>query len=149
MPEPPDAVSLGRLANEVCRNMSYFISHKLAPYDLGKDDFSVLSILSARDTIEQGQLIEIMKSEKYTVTKIVGRLQKRGLVEKRHDVKDRRRLHLALTEEGQELLPVLNELKREITAVLSQRIDLEQAEEILTHMAENMREHVSAMKKGE
>jgi DNA-binding MarR family transcriptional regulator len=144
-----DAVSLGRLVNEISRTMAYYISHRLAPYELGKAEFEVLSLLSSRDGLEQSQLIELMKSEKYTITKIVRHLQDHSLVEKRHDPEDRRRLHLHLTERGRGLLPELDALKGEITAVLAEDVEFEHAAEVLQQMAKNMRRKVAELKAGQ
>ncbi len=146
MQETNDAVSLGRLVNEMSRTMTYFISRRLAPYGLNKDAFDVLSILSRLGSIEQGKLIEHMKCEKYTATKILSRLQEKELLYKERDAHDRRRLHLFLTEEGEKLIPVLDELKKEITATLAIDIEFDKAAEILQQMTENMRSRVTVMK---
>jgi len=146
MQENNDAVSLGRLVNEMSRTMTYFISRRLAPYGLNKDDFDVLSILSRLGSIEQVELIERMKCEKYTATKILARLQEKHLVYKERDSHDRRRLHLFLTREGEKLIPVLDELKKEITSTLALDLEFDKAAEILQQMTENMRSRVTSMK---
>lgn len=77
---------------------------------LTRAQWMVLARLERRPGMSQNELAEILECEPITVVRLVDRLEKRGLVERRADPADRRvrRLHLKSA-----AFPVLNEIKRE------------------------------------
>lgn len=72
----------------------------LATIGLHAGQESVLKALEDRDGQSMAELAAALRVQPPTVTKMVGRLVSRGLVERRGSDKDGRRMHVFLTESG-------------------------------------------------
>lgn len=75
----------------------------LAEVDLSLSQFRLLVLLSGEPTVAS-KLAEYLAVSPPSVTAVVDGLVARGLVERRADITDRRRVEHALTEEGRTLL---------------------------------------------
>ena len=98
-------------------------------YGVTGPQLALLAELSAHDGVPVGQLARTMHLSQATVTGILDRLVKRGLVRRERSDEDRRRVHVWLAEEGRQLLaeapPLLQE---EFTDELSKLEDWEQTQ---------------------
>ena len=89
-------------------------SHSLASrYGLTVPQLALLKELGARGGRSVGELTRAVHLSQATVTGILDRLQRRGLVERRRGEADKRKVHVWLTEEGRATLhrspPLLRE----------------------------------------
>ena len=79
-----------------------------------------LRVLGRRPGISAGTLAEILRLHPSTLTGILHRLERRGLVRRTHDPKDRRRARLELTPRGRRLdTPSAGSVEAAVARVLS------------------------------
>lgn len=87
-----------------------------AGVDLTVDQWVLIDHISRDGGTSQNALAEITYKDPPTVTRIVDLLEKKGLVERRMAVGDRRKFNLFLTEKGnavyKEAFPIVAEIRR-------------------------------------
>ena len=84
----------------------------------------MLRHLAAAGPLTLGGLAEHLEMARATATEVVDRLEAKGLVERRRDRGDQRRVHVSVTESGRDQIPVLAEqdlddLFRRVVAALT------------------------------
>ncbi|MGY3567773.1 MarR family winged helix-turn-helix transcriptional regulator [Sinomonas sp. RB5] len=72
--------------------------------ELTKAQYAVMRAVAEHPGIEQARLGVAAATGKATLAELLGRLEKRGLLERTVDARDRRRRYVALTDQGAELL---------------------------------------------
>ncbi len=99
-----------------------------------------LYYIEKSEGIRQTELAEMMHSQETTIARLVGRLIKNGLIERRTDLGDRRAVKLYCTEEGhamyQRLLPVCDGFYKQIIRDIPQD-ELEVFRSVLDRLVEN------------
>jgi DNA-binding MarR family transcriptional regulator len=83
---------------------------------------NVLTVLEADGPISMGRLAEALDVSVASATGIVNRMTDRGVVERRHDAKDRRVVLVHLTEAGSRLSTTLSEHHRERLGLLLEQL---------------------------
>lgn len=104
--------SVGWLLNNAARLSARRLSTKLAGHNVTPPQWGVLVALWEQDGLSLSELAKRSFFDGPTMTGIVDRLEKGGLVERRRDSTDRRVISVYLTLEGRELqsrLPALSE----------------------------------------
>jgi DNA-binding MarR family transcriptional regulator len=96
----------------------------LLPHNLSLPQLQLLSILKQDGGIlTTGQIGQAMVKASQTITGLVDRLEKPGLVERVFDRSDRRKIWVRLTRKGErkleDAMPVANRLAEEISSVLT------------------------------
>ena len=81
---------------------------------------TLLAIKQAPDPVMQTDIANWLDRDAASITSIIDNMSKKGLVERKRDLKDRRAVRLVITPEGEQVLekarkPVINE----ITAIMS------------------------------
>ncbi|MFF3500150.1 MarR family winged helix-turn-helix transcriptional regulator [Streptomyces sp. NPDC003247] len=95
------------------------IDRVLHPYGLGASDFEVLDLLAAKaprqgDQCRVQDLLEQVHLSQSALSRLIGRLEKDGLVERSVCVEDRRGVWVALTRKGRDLHTEVLPLQREV-----------------------------------
>jgi DNA-binding MarR family transcriptional regulator len=104
--------SVGWLLNNAARLSARRLSTKLAGYNVTPPQWGVLVALWEQDSLSLSELAKRSFFDGPTMTGIVDRLEKAGLVERRRDNADRRVISVYLTDEGRRLqaqIPSLSE----------------------------------------
>ncbi len=118
-------VALRRIIRALDLRSRFLVTH----YGLTGPQLGVLKELSARDGVSVGELTASVNLSQATVTGILDRLAKRGLVRRHRSPQDRRRVRVWLTDAGRRLVadgpPLLQE---EFTRQLDKLDPREQAE---------------------
>jgi DNA-binding MarR family transcriptional regulator len=101
------------------------IDRALHPHGLGASDFEVLDILASESPEEGGQcrvqsIAERVHLSQSALSRLIGRLEKDGLVERSACQEDRRGVWVALTRKGRDLHAEALPLQR---AVLARTLD--------------------------
>lgn len=113
---------------------------KLEPFNLTPPQFATLAFLWKKDGINQIQLGELMSVDRTTISGIVDRLERIGLVERGDDPNDRRSWVLFLTDKGKalqsELAPIAEGFNAALAAGLSHE-ELAQIIQILKKIRQN------------
>ncbi|MDZ7760582.1 MAG: MarR family transcriptional regulator [Desulfovermiculus sp.] len=84
------------------------------------EQWSVLCCLWEKEGLYLTEVTDKTGRDKYTISRIVNLLAKKGLVESRPDLEDKRRTNLYLTDKGRALQEPLTRLVEEFTAKLFQ-----------------------------
>lgn len=91
--------------------------------DLTKPRYAILRAVHAEPGIDQGAAGAQAGSDKATVTALLDRLERQGLIRRQVDGSDRRRRRLYLTEQGvallAEVVPILEQANAELLARLT------------------------------
>lgn len=90
------------------------------PYVVTPPQWGVLSLLYNQDGQTIGALSQQRAIDAPTMTGIVKRLEQSGLVERRHDQRDRRQVKVYLTGEGRDIMRFLPDAAIEFTQTMSQ-----------------------------
>jgi DNA-binding MarR family transcriptional regulator len=97
--------NIGRLFVFMSRYAKYYIKKALegTPLQTG-EDFTALAILLTHNHLSKSELISHNLQEKTSGTEVIRRLIASGLVRQWDDIKDKRSKHIAITDQGKELL---------------------------------------------
>jgi MarR family transcriptional regulator, transcriptional regulator for hemolysin len=111
------------LLNDVGRLLRVDADKRARAHDMTRAQWGILVWLERQPGISQKELAELLEVEPITVARLVDRLERRGMVERRPDPRDRRiwRLHLLLP--AHLVLREINQQRSEIAAILTSGID--------------------------
>ncbi len=86
------------------------VSKELKEYDIYEPQFNVLRILKGakRTPLSVNTILDRMLQKSSNVTRIIDKLESKGLVERTLCPKDRRKMDIILTSKGSDLLKILN-----------------------------------------
>jgi DNA-binding MarR family transcriptional regulator len=93
------------------RALSAELSREIHP-DIDAGGYVVLSTLTEAGPLRANHLAELFGVDKSSISRQVRRLERLGLLERRHDDSDRRALLLAATPEGQRRLAAAAQARR-------------------------------------
>ncbi len=89
-------------------------------HDLTHSQLVILMMLWQKDGRNQNELTGLMYREKTTITRVIEGMEKRGLINREIDTKDRRNKLCYLTEEGHllrcKLMPIVREVNQKAIA---------------------------------
>jgi MarR family transcriptional regulator, organic hydroperoxide resistance regulator len=125
--EPGDAADVVRTLRRLFRAIHEYSKAVLARSGLSGPQVWALSLLAARPGLSAGELAERMFVHPSTLTGIVERLVRKGLISRTVDEKDKRGVRLAVTRNGLRLLkrtppPVQVGLTRALSALPPRRL---------------------------
>lgn len=132
MDRPDDHPGIGFLLNDIARLMRVAFERRAAPLGLTRARWSVLAQLKRHPGVSQATLAQLMEVEPVTVTRLIDRLDRSGMVERRPDPDDRRVHRLFLTPAARPLLDQIQRLAREVRAEALEGIA---ADELATFVA--------------
>jgi Transcriptional regulators len=107
------ADTLGYLLSRTYYAYKKAATKAVASYGITPDQYGILHRLSYREAISQKELAELHARDQTAVGKIVDKLERKKLVIRTTDPRDRRAVLLYLTEEGKQLIPRLNAVMQE------------------------------------
>ena len=93
-----------------------FLNGKLCEYDLTPSQYGVLSCLWQREFATPKQISEILCLETSTISGVLDRMQKKGLIERIVNQEDRREVRVVPTEKGKLLKEPITEIIDEVNA---------------------------------
>lgn len=99
----PNDESLGLLLRSAHRAMVRALSAELAPYQITNAEWAALRVLWRGDGLTQVTLAEHLAVEKASLTPVVAALERKKLITRRRDPKDRRKSRILLTANGRAL----------------------------------------------
>jgi MarR family transcriptional regulator, organic hydroperoxide resistance regulator len=113
-----------RLEQQVCfslhaaaRAYDALYRELLAPYGLSYPQYLALIVLGQRGQSTVKELGEALRLDSGTLSPMLKRMQVAGLVDRRRDLADERRVVVALTETGRERLAAVSGVQREVARV--------------------------------
>lgn len=125
--------------------MQQTLTRRLAELDIKPPHLDILINLYRFDGISQQELARKLLVGRSNMSMLVPQLEKRGLIERRGDDKDKRVLRLSLTAEGRLLTEQAMEIQ---TAVIDKSLESEPIEECLM-VAQSMERLIQRLLKDE
>lgn len=96
---------------ESSRILRNYIDHRAKQRGTTRAQWVVLFRLRAHEGMSQVDLAEVLELQPISLVRLLDRLVEQGLLERRHDPRDRRANRLHLTAAGRELVDDLDELR--------------------------------------
>lgn len=96
----------GSLLHQVARELATALDRRLAHFDLTAQQAALL-LWSARQETSPSQLIALLGTDTAGMTRLLDRVERKGLIRRRKHPDDRRSIVIELTEEGRALVPRL------------------------------------------
>lgn len=106
VPEP----TVGLLITEVARLLRHHANARARGRRFSQAEWQTLSALSRCEGVNQATLAQMIEIHPATLTKVIDRLARAGLVERRRDSGDRRAFLLVLTERARPLVEEMRSL---------------------------------------
>jgi DNA-binding MarR family transcriptional regulator len=107
---------LGRLVSYLRSNLVTHLDNALEDKELTSAQYIVVVLLARGKVNTLAELCEHMVYDRGAMSRLLSRLEEKGLVAKKQSVEDRRSTLLCLTEKGQqlypEILPTVNDIYR-------------------------------------
>ena len=107
-------------------------SARLAPFGITPGQYGVLSCLWARGTATPKEIAQELRLENSTVSGVLDRMQKRGLIDRVLDPNDRRSLQVVATEAGMAIRDGVLQAVEELNAQILGGFPPEQKELLLS-----------------
>jgi len=104
------------------RHVSKVYREKLRPFDLTQPQFFLLLALFEQDGISITALSEKVALEKSTLTGLLDRMERDGLVERSNEPNDRRALRIKLSDRAKGLQPHLTAIYEETNSLFLSRL---------------------------
>ena len=102
----------------VVRHVQQYYEQRLHPFGLTPSQFFVLDALWSKDAVSIGELGEQVALDTSTLTGILDRLERSGLVERHQNPADRRSVLVTLTDRARELEPQVMPIVKELDVSL-------------------------------
>lgn len=100
--------------------LSNLVAKFLAPFDLTSPQFNILRILrGAKDWVSMNDIKRLMVEKSPHTTRLVDKLQKKELVERKRSEKDRRVVYVSITQKGLDLLAEIDIKSKESNHMLA------------------------------
>jgi DNA-binding MarR family transcriptional regulator len=99
--------SVGRVLGRVKMAMGDALDRELAPFDISGAQFVILVALATGEADSAATLCRGISYDPGAMTRMIDRLEKKGLIRRTDHPDDRRRVGLELTAEGKALYPKL------------------------------------------
>ncbi len=110
-------------------------------YNITTEQWSVLAKLNEEDGVYQKQLGDYLFKDKPTITRILDVMEKKNLIIRISDEKDRRKTKVYLTQTGKDvverLIPVVEDFQKNLTKNISEE-ETENLTQILKKLSENI-----------
>lgn len=108
------------LIHDVGRLVRVHADRRARAHGMTRAQWVVLARLERQPGLSQNELAAIVEVEPITIARLIDRLEKRGLVERRPDAKDRRIWRLHLQPAAQPLTEEIHAYRTELNAFITQ-----------------------------
>lgn len=108
---PPPMQSLGRLLNNATRQIMVLAESRFAEDDISLPQYVVLTALWRADGLKVSHLADYCGNGQPALSRLLDRMETKGLVERRASPDDRRAVRVFLTDKGHKLSPLLERYK--------------------------------------
>ena len=129
---------------ETSRLLRNYIDHRAKSRGTTRAQWIVLFRLRQQEGLSQVDLAEVLELQPISLVRLLDRLVEHGLLERRHDPKDRRANRLFLTAAGRQLVDDLDDLRDAISTHVLQDIPTEALETSL-HALRNIKERAKGI----
>ena len=141
MGDPGENLSISYLTRFAHRMFVKVLAIKLAPHGISTGQWSILRVLWEEEDLSQVEVAQRMNVEKASITSVLNQMARKGLVSKRLNRDDRRKIKIALTVKGRQLKDELLPYTTQITNIATRDIkaaDLDRLRSVLVKVIENL-----------
>jgi DNA-binding MarR family transcriptional regulator len=142
MTTPALVLGGGSLLHQVARDLATALDRQLAPLGLTAQQAALLLHASRRQPASPRQLIAALGTDTAGMTKLADRLEAKRLIERHPNPEDRRSVLIALTTDGQALLPRIRPAFGRVTRQLFQGFSADEIS-VLTALLERMQANLA------
>lgn len=132
---------IGFITNTASKKLSDDFNRRLLEYRITRVNFIAIYYIGESEDISQRELSEKMDVNDSSIARLIDRMEKEELVERKRDLKDRRTIRIRLTEKGSSvrkaLIPVAEKFQNDVTSGISQE-ELEVFNSVLEKMVKNL-----------
>ena len=121
---------------ESSRLLRNYIDHRAKERGTTRAQWIVLFRLRQQEGLSQVDLAEVLELQPISLVRLLDRLVEHGLLERRHDPKDRRANRLFLTEKGRQLVDDLDSLREAIATDVLAKVSEEAIKTSLATLCE-------------
>lgn len=132
--------------NDVARMLRTYADHKAGQFGITRAQWVVLVRLDRFEGLKQSELADMLDLQPITLTRLLDRLCRSGLIERRPDPNDRRANRLYLTASARPLLKQLGDLGDELMSTALAGVERESVERMVAQLAivkENLRQAIA------
>jgi MarR family transcriptional regulator, transcriptional regulator for hemolysin len=132
--------------NDVARMLRTYADHKAGQFGITRAQWVVLVRLDRFEGLKQSELADMLDLQPISLTRLLDRLCRCGLIERRPDPNDRRANRLYLTASARPLLKQLGNLGDELMSTALAGVERESVERMVAQLAivkENLRQAIA------
>lgn len=133
--------TLGFILGRVSRKVHYRLDEIFKANDITIEQWVGLRMIHEAGPLCQRELADRMEKNQNTIKALTDRLEKKGLIERAIDRRDKRNLILTLTDRGEELLESLSPLEEKVNETIETILTPKQTElckELLLQLERNL-----------
>lgn len=104
------------------------------PYTVTPPQWGVLSLLIGQDGLTIGAISQKRGADAPTITGIIKRLEQNGLVERRHDLEDRRQVKVYMTNEGHDIMRYLPDVTKSFNEIMMRGFTEDQRRDLIANL---------------
>lgn len=112
-----------------------YFKRELQQYDITPSQYALLQCLHAQDGLTPSQLAQALRLDTSSITGVLSRLEKKGLIDRVYNQEDRRSVSIHLREEGQVLWDQVDRVIDTANDRILQGVDAERYTQFLDTLA--------------
>ena len=112
-----------------------YFKKRLSDYDITPSQYALLQCLYAQDGLTPSQLAQALRLDTSSITGILGRLEKKGLIDRVYSQEDRRSVSIHLREEGKTLWTQVDRVIEDANAKITQGLDADRYAQLLSPLS--------------
>lgn len=124
-----------------------YFKRRLQDFDITPSQYALLQRLYVQDGLTPSQLAQELRLDTSSITGILGRLEKKGLIDRVYSQEDRRSVRIHLREEGKALWAQVDRVIEDANARITEGLDAERYDQLLSSLT--LLEHNTEAAQGE
>jgi len=112
-----------------------YFKRALQDYDITPSQYALLYRLYVQDGLTPSQLAQSLRLDTSSITGILGRLEKKGLIDRVYSQEDRRSVSICLREEGRALWAQVDKVINEANVKITRGLNSKEYAQFLSYLA--------------
>ncbi|SMD13361.1 DNA-binding transcriptional regulator, MarR family [Desulfocicer vacuolatum DSM 3385] len=124
--------SIGFILNRTATAVKKEFTKRLKPYDITPEQWSILNRLGEQDGVTQKKLSDRTYKDQPNTTRILDKLEKKGLIRRADNPEDRRAFIIFITDKGKDARKKITPITAQLNADASQGLNENDLNNLLT-----------------
>ena len=112
-----------------------YFKKQLQDFDVTPSQYALLQCLWVQDGLTPSQLAQTLRLDTSSITGILGRLEKKGLISRVYSQEDRRSVRIHLREEGRALWTQVDRVIEDANAKITSGLDADRYQQLLSSLS--------------